>query len=36
MKDDMRYQQLKSNSLKKSLFEDFLMNTILISAGQKR
>lgn len=36
LKDDFKYQALKSVTLRQRLFEDFLMTEVLKSAGQKR
>ena len=34
--DDPRYSQLKSSSLKEKLFNDFILNEVLTTPGQKR
>lgn len=36
LKEDKRYEQLKSSSLKEKLFEEFMISEILTDVGQKR
>jgi len=36
LKEDSRYALVKSSKLREKLFDDFLMNDILITPGQKR
>ena len=36
LKDDSRYHLIKSSKAREKLFDDFIMNEILITPGQKR
>ena len=36
LKEDSRYCLVKSSKLREKLFDDFIMNEILITPGQKR
>jgi hypothetical protein len=36
LKEDSRYALVKSSKLREKLFDDFIMNEILITPGQKR
>ena len=36
LKKDSRYALVKSSKLREKLFDDFIMNEILITPGQKR